>query len=597
MAKASTALPNVWLPELVELFARYLDPRFVVCTLRMVDKATAEQFRGRPEFSLHLSQPVPPQAFAAHWGPPGAIRDLTLAQRHQLLRLTAASGVVANLEVALGAAGCIPQRPQHEQNLGAAAAKGCTDAVRYLLALGGSRAEAIDYFLNVAAKAGHQGVCEVLLSHERSGGVRQEHVTNALRGGHPQLADWLLQQCWKAPIGPAVSLAPLGISGCISVLHAAAEGCSLVTLQSLYGRCRGVAVGGVAKILSAAAGSRTADWQAKVEWWEPKMPPEARHQQDTGVCQAAAACPDAEERLAWLLDRGYLADKDAASRALEANNAAALELLLQRGLRPEPGSVAYAAGAGCLEALKTLLEHGCPLDAAGVARAAAEGGQLRVLVWAVEQLGASVQDPPVVDAAVRGCDLEALRWLRQHGCPLDGAWLALSAAQRGQLAVLAWAAEELGASLQSAALMDAAAASGRKEVMAWLRERGCPWGTGAFALATGAGCEAALEWLVEQGCPMPAHGGPYYEAACNVDLSTLRCLARLGCPWGLANGGGAAFAMCTQPYCSPSLPVLRLLLELGCPVNWEACRGRAQHLPADVRGWLLAEADAARGVA
>ncbi|KXZ48815.1 hypothetical protein GPECTOR_25g400 [Gonium pectorale] len=159
---------------------------------------------------------------------------------------------------------------------------------------------------------------------------------------------------------------------------------------------------------------------------------------------------------------------------------------------------------GSLEALLKLREYGCPLDAAEVAEGAVKGEQLPVLVWAVEALGASVQDRKLAKAAEYRYDLEVLTWLRQRGCPLNGRRVALSAARRGhQLAALAWAAEGLGASLQSAELMDAAAASGRVEVMAWLRERGCPWGKGMFAGAARAGCKAALEWLEERGCPLP----------------------------------------------------------------------------------------------
>ncbi|KXZ48842.1 hypothetical protein GPECTOR_25g427 [Gonium pectorale] len=92
---AHSELPNIWLPGLVERFASCLGPSFV-CTLRQVNKATTEQFRGRPEYPsvMHVSQPVPPQALAVRWVPPGDMRDLTLAQRQQLLRLTATSGVV-----------------------------------------------------------------------------------------------------------------------------------------------------------------------------------------------------------------------------------------------------------------------------------------------------------------------------------------------------------------------------------------------------------------------------------------------------------------------------------------------------------------------
>ncbi|KXZ50360.1 hypothetical protein GPECTOR_16g533 [Gonium pectorale] len=94
---------NIWLPELVERYAWYTGPNFVATTMCLVNKATAAQFRGRPEYhTVRLSEPVPPKVFEARWGSSEAIKELTLKQRHSLLTLTVASGVGANLTVALG---------------------------------------------------------------------------------------------------------------------------------------------------------------------------------------------------------------------------------------------------------------------------------------------------------------------------------------------------------------------------------------------------------------------------------------------------------------------------------------------------------------
>ncbi|KXZ48840.1 hypothetical protein GPECTOR_25g425 [Gonium pectorale] len=554
---ADKAPPNVWLPELVERFASCLDPVFVAWTLRLVDKATAEQFRGRPEYPsvVRLSQPVPPQTFAARWAPPGAMRDLTLEQRQKLLRLTAVSGVVANLEVALGAVDFIPNRRLWAEILEATAAAGQEAAVRCLVGFG--YGEPNRKTLCVVAGAGHQAVCEVLLGRARSFGTIhgiEAYVAAALRGGQPELADWLLQRWWEEPIGPADSLEPLGKETCLELLHAATEGCDLPTLQSIHQRCSEV-VHGDDDMVRIAAGSRTTDWQAKVEWWESQLPPDWLYD-DPGVCTAAASCPDADIRLAWLLGRGYPTEKYALRAVVGSGNTAALELLF---------------------------------------RMAAREGNVPLLVEAVEQLGTSDQDPLLSEPAEDVCDLEVLRWLRQRGCQLNGTEVARSAVRRGQLAVLAWAAEELGASVQSADLMDAAAASGSVEVMAWLRERGCPWGLDTFAEAADSGCVAAMEWLAERGCPFQ-DGWAYKKAACNRDLAALRCLARLGCPWGTASGARAVFSSCLDCRCRP-LPVLRLLVELGCPVDWEACRDQ-KFVYGETREWLLAQAAAAaQGVA
>ncbi|KXZ49369.1 hypothetical protein GPECTOR_22g963 [Gonium pectorale] len=94
------------LPELADKVVGYLDPNEMPI-FRLVNKAAAAQFRGPDHTTFRLSQPVPPHAFAAHWLAPGATRGLPLGRRRQLLCLTAASGVVANLEVAVRAAGCL----------------------------------------------------------------------------------------------------------------------------------------------------------------------------------------------------------------------------------------------------------------------------------------------------------------------------------------------------------------------------------------------------------------------------------------------------------------------------------------------------------
>ncbi|KXZ43750.1 hypothetical protein GPECTOR_81g200 [Gonium pectorale] len=597
---AAPPLPNIWLPELVERFASFLHHNDVMCTLRVVDKATAEQFRGRPEFPclVRLSQPVPPHMFARRCADPGAMRDLSLGQRTQLLRLTAASGVVANLEVAMEAVGFVPDANQLSEVLKAAAAAGHVDAVRHLVwagrQLGTGYASGTGHALGAAVKAGHMAVCEALVSScagQRLWGV--EHVAAALQAGRPELADWLLQRWPEGPIGPGDSLAPLNY-GSSKLLEAAAEGCNLATLRSLHLRYHGVHLpqSDPSGVLSSAAGSPTADWQAKVRWAESQLPPGVSTGPD--ACAAAVACPDAELRLAWLLRHGYSANEKAAYAALCAGNAAALELLLARGLRPGRRAIEQATCLGRLEALKKLHEHGCPLVADDVSSAAAEHGHLPVLVWAVEELGALLQDRQLAEAAAKKCDMEALQWLWQRGCPLNAYKVALAAAEGGNLPVLVWAVEELGAQPTSKAFMEMAASSGCVKLMAWLREHGCPWDENLFRRTASAGCEAALEWLVERGCPMPTDGGPYVAAARNNDLATLSCLARLGCPWGPASGAGAVFETCIHSW--RPLPVLRCLFELGCPVTAEDCFRLAPQASAEVHRWLvaLARAETAR---
>ncbi|KXZ48427.1 hypothetical protein GPECTOR_28g835 [Gonium pectorale] len=318
-------------------------------------------------------------------------------------------------------------------------------------------------------------------------------VAAALHTGRPGLAEWLLLRWPGRAIGRTDSLVQLGPNACATLLAGAAIGCDLATLSALHGRCTGP--GGarqesVANLLPAAASSPTADWQAKVEWVESQLAP--GFIRTDHVRAAAAGCPDAEARLRWLLPRGYPAN-GALYKAFCKGNTAAIDFLLGRGLSTHLLPFIETARSGHLEALKEARRHGCELEADFVASGAAMKGRLPVLVWAVEELGASVQDRKLIKSVLGRCDMED-------------------------------------------------------------------------------------------------DGRPYEAAVAHRDLPTLRCLARLGCPWGPA---GAVFMAGLRV---GRLPVPRLLLGLGCPVDWEECLKRHffEYLPDKVRKWLRAAEAAQR---
>ncbi|KXZ51938.1 hypothetical protein GPECTOR_11g63 [Gonium pectorale] len=112
-------------PEAIARVVCKLDRNEVAATIRLVNKATATQFSGSDNTTIRMSQPVPHHAFLAHWGPAGAMRAMTLKQRRQLLCLTAASGMVPNLEVAVQAAGCLPKVEVFEAAASAAQLASC----------------------------------------------------------------------------------------------------------------------------------------------------------------------------------------------------------------------------------------------------------------------------------------------------------------------------------------------------------------------------------------------------------------------------------------------------------------------------------------
>ncbi|GLC49814.1 hypothetical protein PLESTB_000311600 [Pleodorina starrii] len=521
---------SIWLPGIVACIAHHLPANEVASTLRLIDKRTSQQFATHK--TLRLSLPSPIHVFRERWGRRGAFRALSRKQRLQLLCLTAASGSVANLEVALVSAGLDVRR----ELLEAAAAAGQLDMCKVLRARGCLWGDS----LSAAAKAGHRHLCEWMLA---SGCPLDIHVVcGAAWSGQEDLMQWLLTELQGRPNDRAFHL-------CWPLLMAAAEYLSLAALQRLWQQLRPrchlqqqleqLNAMDRGAILAAAAGSTTPDWQAKMEWLEG-----LGYSRTARACESAVrACNGdaATGRLQWLRGRGYPLEAEVADTAVDTGNLAALRFLVeQAGVRPTgyPLHVTFAARQGHLAVLQYLHANGLPVNTRSVSQEAARAGHLPLVAWAVEVL---------------------------HVAPADGA----------------------------ASLLDRAAASGNLELMTWLHDRG--WAVGPRTIPNGAesGCEEALEWLVERGCPFPLNGGAYRMAACNGDLAMLRCLHRLGCPWGPP---GELLSDCIRGVVS--VAVLQCLLDLGCPEpDWDAAvklaeDRRAQrepwerHVGAELLAWL-----------
>ncbi|PNH02648.1 hypothetical protein TSOC_011348 [Tetrabaena socialis] len=555
-APASSSNPSrVWLPETVERFAASLTFNEVACVLRLVNKATAAQFSAPRYTTIRLSQPVPHHVFVRRWAGPDAMRTLALQQRLELPRLTARSGSIANLEVLL-ARDDLP--PGMESVLEAAAAAGQVDVCAWLKERGCQG----DYerVLMAAAGAGHQAVCEWCPEVVDYSGA----TAAAARGGHVGLMDWLLLCMDRAG---AAADAAVGDGAVFATARAAAVaaggaagGCDMPTLQRLYythvdtlPRCLQAYGNPQPAILSAAAGSPTADWQAKVEWLEARGYP-----QTTEASMQAAAQPDALPRLQWLQQRGYPLDYGVAYCAAEAGNVEALQYVLSQGV--EAGML----WPGRLDRYSMLC--------------AAKGGRMAVM------------------EVLRAC-----------GVPMDAETVTVAAAA-GHLPAVAWLVERLGAhTALTAGVFEAAARAGSMELLRWLCEHDCPWDAAVFAASVEGGSEEQLEWLVEQGCLMGDDGEPYVRAACPGGLAMLRCLRHQGCPWG-PDGSTftrAAVALLTpadvegceyiEVIYHPGEPAQRMLgflLDQGCPVEWdasEAAARRANRHDVELVGWLQAQ--------
>ncbi|GFR45436.1 hypothetical protein Agub_g6815 [Astrephomene gubernaculifera] len=355
--------------------------------------------------------------------------------------------------------------------------------------------------LEDAAGAGHRAICEWGLANgwDRDLNVKKA-MCAAAQGGHVELMEWLLQQ--QLQQRPNGNLIP---SDLVDLLEAAAQGCELAIVVELTQRLQGQLLldkedVNTCSIVAAAAGSPTPDWQAKVEWLEARGFPRSSY-----VANWAASCPEALDRLMWLRERGYPFTERAAEAAINNNRVEALEFLLDCDIEPDDGEDYNAASDGHLDILILLNEYG--YEVGNFIGVAAQGGHLAVVVWLSELLGREA--------------------------------------------------------LQKSRNMRAAVLSGNLELMGWLRERGCRWADDMYTVAAGSGCEEALEWLVEQGCPMQDDGVPCLVAALQNDVNMLRCLRRLGCPWG---PHGWVFAKCIED--GGDTAVLRLLLDEGCPVDW-----------------------------
>ncbi|KXZ40889.1 hypothetical protein GPECTOR_1495g674 [Gonium pectorale] len=422
---------RVWpqlLPELAERIVGCLSLNDIAATFRQVNKATAEAFRGPQHTIVRLSEPVPPHAFAAHWLAPGATRGLNLVRRRKLVRLVAASGVVANLEVAVHAAGCLLTYQVFE----AAASAGKLEACQWLWEQGCPENERRWYVLTdvlaAAAGGGHRHVCEWLLG--RGVSWQSSGAAEAARGGHVGLMEWLLER--RRQMGSTKPEEEMHKLVC-GVVH----GCDLATLQRQWGNWGLLKGQTKAAALRAAAGSPTPDWAAKVEWLEAQGCP-----RDHKPAAAAAICPnDAAARLAWLRGRGYPLDGRLVCSAARVGNLAAVQYLLSE-LGALDGGL-YCAASGSVELLAWLVDHGCGEWSCDASTSAAESGCEEALEWVVAQ-GCPVKDDgsPYLNACRNG-DLATVRLLRRLEVPWGPAGrVVLEAARVAPLPLLRWLLEE-----------------------------------------------------------------------------------------------------------------------------------------------------------
>ncbi|GFR46227.1 hypothetical protein Agub_g7771 [Astrephomene gubernaculifera] len=527
----SSSAARAWIPDIIRRIASFLPPNEVACSLRLMNRNAAAALSGPQHSTVRLSQPSPPHAFAQRWGTPGAVQGLDLCQQGQLLRLTACSGDIANLAVAVQAV--------RRESPGGEVENLCEGA------------------LEAAAEAGHRHICEWLLTR---GCCRwtTDVVYAALRKGQAGLVLWLVRRKERHGLDSRLNY--------VDLLTAAVHGCDLATVLQL--RARLIQLRKVRPdpwnsdgydIVKSAARSPTADWQAKLEWSRA----DCRLQKTSDACEGAVECPDAVARLTWLRDNGYPLQSvpyrlfgffvepsysRLVSAAVSVGNVDAVRFLLDEGAAMGSSEARHAATAGHLGVLQLLHARGCISmevrnnnpGLLGVLRCAVQARQPHVVQWV-----AGV--PGVAGLAGRHSDELLEIAIRKEDYPL----------------------------------------------MALLHEAGTSWEFHHFMRAYHLQFPRMMEWLAEHGCPMVVHpiqsvdDSMYALAGKLGDTATLHLLRRLGCPWQ----GPDTFTWCVRSGCC--LPVLRWLRKEGCPVDWEAAVGavQPQQRGGEVERWLCRKQD------
>ncbi len=254
-----------------------------------------------------------------------------------------------------------------------------------------------------------------------------------------------------------------------------------------------------------------------------------------------------EELTKKALAQGQCADACALPTAAGCGHLGAVRFLHEEcGLGLDDYVLWEAAGSRSIPTAQWLLQTGCRMGPRAY-EAAARAGDVAMIQWLVLDAKCPWSQDTFTDivecwAYKQGNSTddfkEAVRLLVEAGCPCNSKpGAANRAAVTGCLPLLRYLHEELGVG----------------------------FGAGTLAAAAWGGCKAVLEWLVGAGCRAgeDVPSGPYVAAAVNEDVATLRCLRRLGVPWGerVVHGVVDVGAL-------PS--AVRWLVEQGAPLDREA---------------------------
>ncbi len=603
---AAVACPSLPM-DLICRILESLPPNYLVLICRLVCKELWRRFSQPHHLVARFGLPLPAIAVCGAWLPhlQQSRKQLTFRGKLQMLSAAASSGSEVNLELAWELLSpCIAHGLDSEERSGA------TDAG------------------TAAVKSGHLYLLPWLLQH---GCPLNIHATLAAAAEHCDLAGlqrvWELLGCDPDPpsrhdawlydrLAGAAAISGRDTVAKLAWVMAMAEG-------SRYYK-------GPRLLLNAVTGAAFAGRLPVLHWLL-----EVALQRGVPLGELWSCAEDGEER------------GQALARALGAGHLAVADWLVDEAGYPLPQQEqaqdqdqeeerehlwGVAAMGGNVDALRWLLLRGVPVDSCALPTAVGFG-HLGAVRFLHEECGLGLEHVALWDAA-GSRSIPTAQWLLQAGCRM-GPRAYEAAARAGDVAMIRWlvldakcpwsqgtiagvikcwthepgnSIDELKAAVRllveagcpcdrMAGAADGAAITGRLPLLRYLHEElGAGFGPGTLTAAAMGGCEAVLEWLMGAGCRAGEEGprgDPYVAAAVNGDVATLRCLRRLGVPWGAGVLRGAVDGYSTPP------SAVRWLVEQGVPLDREAlekakdkARWRGERW-SECAAWLAARLEAA----
>jgi hypothetical protein len=221
----------------------------------------------------------------------------------------------------------------------------------------------------------------------------------------------------------------------------------------------------------------------------------------TSVGSAAAATGDMK-LLEFLRSDGYCFTRTngaAATRSAAGNGRLDVLKWLRQSMSYWDESVCTeAASGGYLEILQWACENGCPIDPLKCAIGASRGGHAKVLEWIQKNYDEGWRGDRVTRAAAEGGHLDVLIWLHEMECPAILSACVRVSAENGHIDTLEWSVRQGGRGTLTRNVAAGAAGGGHLEALQFLDDRGCKIDGSTCSAAARGGHLHVLKWLHEK---------------------------------------------------------------------------------------------------